>query len=353
MKTLLKYKIKSVLPAFIIGGVILLAAIIMVFVDMSGINPYMVSFGTFFMERIADNLMLLPIALIPISVSMGIVLTQEYGERDKEDFLSGLPYTRDVRFMACILPGVIFFLVFGIILIIAVGISHSLSYDYYSEINMMAANYEKIMKLDSVGNAVLRIVQIILSMLMLYFISVFAGVVGKNKMITVLIIAAICVFPMYVPEALNKITGRYFGVRMPLYDEIVNYSSLMGLSEETPAYHVGREWYTYFNYLSERTASAGIMSVVFAVISYVLAAKADRLNGKILVNKVCEIIFIIITGLYGACVVPVFRDAEKMNAGVMLASMLVVFIVIEIVLYKFVTGKGRYSYLNAGGEQKV
>ncbi len=349
MKTLFKYKMKTVLPAFIIGGIVLIAAAILSFVDWIEIEPYVITFKPFFMERITNNLKWLSVVLIPIAVSMGIVLTQEYGDRDKEDFFSSLPYTKKLRFMSCIFPGVIFFLGFGIILTAAVIISHSLSYGYFSEINMMSSDYEIIMKMDSAGNAVLYVAQIISSMLMLFFIAVFAGIVSRNKLIAVLIIAGICLFPAYVPAAFNKMTLSCFGIKMPLYDEIVNYSSLAVLLEDLEYYRLENELYIYMNYPVERTITSLTVIIVLGIISYVLAVKADRMSGKILINKICENIFIIIAGIYGACVVPMLRDMEEFKPGVVLAGMIVIFIIIEAALYKFVTGRGKYTYLNAGG----
>ena len=351
MKALLKYKIRSVTAVLIFGGLVILAAVVLLFFGNGKINPYEIQFGTFFMERLSVNLRVIPILLIPVAVSLGIILTKEYGDREKEDFLSGLPIKSSHRFMACILLGVVFFVAFGIILCTAVIINYEMTYNYYNEINMMSANYEIITKMDGVGNGILHVVQITLTMMMLYFIAVFAGTIARNKLVTVLVLAEICVFPMYIPEAINKIMTEYFHIEMPLYNEIINYTSLGTMMEEGTFLRIGNTDYTYFEYIVEKTVAAGCLTLVFAVLSYCIAVKSHRLHGKIMVNKAADTVFIVFSGIYGAFMIPLFRNADNMKFGIMAVLMAVVFAVIEFVLYKFITGKGRYSYLNAGGKR--
>lgn len=351
MKVLLKHKIKSVLPVLAFGGLITIAAVLLMSIEIYEINPYEIEFGTFFMDRVSSNLTIIPLILVPVAVSLGIILTQEYGDREKEDFLSAIPIKSGQRFMACILPGVIFFIVFGIALLIAVIVNYEISYDYYSEINMMSPYYEIISKMDGVGNAILHIVQITLSMLMIFFITVFASVSARNKMISVIVLAAICAFPIYIPEAVNNITTGYFNIKMPLHDEITNCASIGAMIEEGSYIYVGEIPCTYFEYSTGKTIVSGGLLLIFAILSYLYAVKLDRLNGKIMVNKTAEVIFIITAGVYGACIIPTFRNMENMKFGILAVTMCIVFAVIEIVLYRFITGKGRYSYLNAGGEK--
>ncbi len=352
MKTLLKYRIKSILPALIIGAVVLIAAVVMVFVDFTEFHPYENWFGTFFIERIATNLSWLPYALLPLALIMGIILTKDYGSREREEFLQGLPFKQNTRFMASILPGVVFFLVFLVVLIIAIVIAYLTSYERYSEINMLSSNYELIMKMDSLGNAVLHIVQVVLTMLMLYFFAVFAGVVSKTKIVPILILAMICLFPMIVPEAINVIAENYFGAKLPMYEAIKDYSGLTGIVESSDSSYFYNVQYTYFLYPVERTITSGVLMVVFAVLSYVMAVKADRLQGKIVTGKVAEWIFIVVAGVYGACFVPIFGLAERLNFGVISVLMVIVFILVAGGISKFITGKGKYDYLNAGGNKE-
>ena len=352
MKTLLKYKIKTILPALIIGAIVLAGAVIMVFVDFSEFHPYENWFGTFFIERIAGNLSWLPYALLPLALIMGIILTKDYGGREREEFLKGLPYRKNTIFIASILPGVVFFLVFLVVMIIAIVISYCISYQHYSEINMLSSNYELIMKMDSLGNAVLHIVQVMLTILMLYFFAVFSGVVSKLKIIPILILAMICLFPMIVPEAINIMAKNYFDTELPMYAAIKNYSGLTGMFYNSEQVYFFNCLYTYFLYPVERTVTSGIIMVIFAVLSYVMAVKADRIQGKIVAGKVTEWIFIGVAGIYGACLVPIFGFAEKLNFGVIIVLMVVVFVLVAGGISRFINGKGKYNYLNAGGKKK-
>lgn len=352
MKTLLKYKIKTILPALIIGALVLIAAVVMVFVDYVEFYPYENQFGTFFIERIARNLPWLPFALLPLALIMGIILTKDYGNREREEFLQGLPFRQNTRFMASVLPGVVFFLVFLVVLIVAIVIAYLTSHERYSEINMLSSNYELIMKMDSLGNAVLHIVQVVLTMLMLYFFAVFAGVVSKNKFVTVLVLAMICLFPMIVPEAAAIIANTYFNTDFSVHDAMKNYSGLYGMLESYSVYDYPYERYTYFLYPVERTVTSGALMVVFAVLSYVMTVKADRLQGKIVTGKVAEWIFIIIAGVYGACFIPIFGLTESLNLGVIIVLMVIVFVLVTGGICKFITGKGKYNSLNAGGNKK-
>ena len=83
-----------------------------------------------------------------------------------------------------------------------------------------------------------------------------------------------------------------------------------------------------------------------------MAVKADRIQGKIVAGKVTEWIFIGVAGSYGACLVPIFGFAEKLNFGVIIVLMVVVFVFMAGGISKFINGKGKYNYLNAGGKKK-
>ena len=112
MKALLKYRIKSVLPALIVGIVVLIAAAVFVFVDFRMMNnsPFYIDTGTFFLERITYNLVFLPFALLALAIWMGMVLTKDYGNKERENFLDARPCKRSTRFLVSLLPGVLYFI---------------------------------------------------------------------------------------------------------------------------------------------------------------------------------------------------------------------------------------------------
>ena len=134
MKGLVKGKIKSILPMLIIGAVSLLASVILVFVNTRDIRFYDTNDNciTYFMERIFLHLYWLPFVLIGLAIAMGMVLTKEYGNPEQEAFVAGLPFKKRDRYLATVLPGLLFFVVFTVVLVVAVIISHSICflYDY-------------------------------------------------------------------------------------------------------------------------------------------------------------------------------------------------------------------------------
>ena len=137
-----------------------------------------------------------------------------------------------------------------------------------------------------------------------------------------------------------------------MYDAIKNYSGLTGIVDSSDYTYFNNEFYTFFLYSVERTITSGVLMVVFAVLSYVTAVKADRIQGKIVAGKVAEWIFIVVAGIYAACFVPVLGFAEKLNFGVTIVLMVIVFVLVAGGISKFITGKGKYDYLNAGGNKE-
>ena len=345
MKALLKHKIKSVLPALIYGGLVMVASVMLVFMQIYQYSIYEVSFMTFYMERISINLTFIPIALVPIAVSMGMILTQEYGKREQEDFFGGLPYKKNVRFLISILPGVAYFLVYGIVVGIAVVISHVLSRGEFREIYLMSSNYETLMQMDGVGNALLRIAQITVTLLSLFFITVFASVTGRNAVVSMLIMIGIPVFPLILENAMGQVAD------IPVLTDIERYVSLSGLFEEACYASIGDIWYVHYEYSLERTISAGIAIIIWGLLSYYFATKSDRLYGKLVVTKSFEKIFVFMSGIYAACLAVIISGDFNINTEIKMIIMAVVFVAVEIVLYKIITDKGRYSYLNARGEK--
>ncbi len=348
MKALLKYKIKSVLPALIYGGIVIVASVVLVFIQIQQYSVYELDFRTLYMERISTNLMIIPIVLVPVAVSMGMILTQEYGNREQEDFLSGLPYKRNVRFLISILPGVIYFLAYGVIVSIAVIISHSLSRVEFGEIYLMSSNYEALMQMDGVGNALLRIMQITLTLVSLFFAAVFAGVTGRNSIVSIIILLGIPIFPLYFSNALEQVIEG----NIPLIKDMANYTSITGLFEDVSYYSTQNELYFYYEFSIERTIVAGIATIIGGLLSYYFATKSDRLYGKFVVTKILEKIFVFMVGIYAACFFVIISDDFVIASEIKLILMLVVFVVVEIVLYKIITDKGKYSYLNARGEKQ-
>lgn len=346
MKALLKHKIKSVFPALIYGGVVMVASVVLTFIQINQYSIYELDFGTFYMERLSNNFLLIPVALVPIAVAMGMILTQEYGKRDQEDFLGGLPYKRNVRFLISILPGVIYFLAYGLIVSVAVIISHSLSRGEFEEIYLMSSNYETLMQMDGVGNALLRIAQITLTLLSLFFTTVFASVTGRNAVVTILIMVGIPVFPLIFCNAVGQVAD------IPMLTDIERYTGLSGLFDEPYFISDGYEWYVSYESSLERTIVAGISIIIWCLLSYYFATKSDRLYGKLVVSKILEKIFVFMSGIYAACFSIYIIENFDFNTEIKLIIMILVFVAIEIALYKVITGKGKYDYLNEKGKKQ-
>lgn len=341
MKGLVKGKIKSILPMLIIGAVSLLASVILVFVNTRDIWFYDTNDNciTYFMERIFLHLYWLPFVLIGLAIAMGLVLTKEYGNPEQEAFVAGLPFKKRDRYLATVLPGLLFFVVFTVVLVVAVIISHSISYEFFYEIYMFNPEYELLLSLDSVGNAVMRILQIMFAAIMIYAITIFAGFLGRHKAVSVFVIMMIIVFPIAIIPAIHKLVGEE-GI---LYN-VQMYSSLIGLFEDAGEMDYGLIY--FFDYLIERTITTGILSVVYLVAGAFAANMKDRSSGKILVGKYCDRVFIVIAGIYAALLVVLFKDIIDLSMGVLVVLMLVIMAVTIFLLYRYVSNGKKYDYLN-------
>ena len=343
MKGLVKGKIKSILPMLIIGAVSLFASVILVFVNTRDIwfydtNDYCI---TYFMERIFLHLYWLPFVLIGLAIAMGLVLTKEYGNPEQESFIAGLPFKKRDRYLATVLPGLLFFVVFTVVLVVAVIISHSISYEFFYEIYMFNPEYELLLSLDSVGNAVMRILQIMFAAIMIYAITIFAGFLGRHKAVSVFVIMMIIVFPIAIIPAIHKLVGEE-GI---LYN-VQMYSSLIGLFEDAGGTEYDCNVYYFFEYLIERTITTGILSVVYLVAGVFAANMKDRSSGKILVGKYCDRVFIVIAGIYAALLVVLFKDIIDLSMGVIVVLMFVIMSVTIFLLYRYVSNGKKYDYLN-------
>ena len=342
MKSLIKGKIKSILPMLIIGAVALVASVILVSVNTREIYFYKTygSCVTYFVERIFTHLYFLPFVLIPLAIAMGMVLTKEYGRYDQEAFLAGLPFKKRDRYLATVLPGVLFFVIFTVVLLVAVVINYSITYEYYHEIYMTNPEYELLVSLDSLGNAIMRILQIMFAPIMIYAISIFAGIISRQNAVTVFVILMIVLFPLYIIPSIQVLVGDG-----GILSKVGDYSSLVGLFMEagiTDDYNL----IYYFDYLTERTVTTGIISIVYLVLGYFVANMKDRSSGKILVGKHSDSVFIVIAGIYASFLLVLFKDIIGLSVGILVVLMLVIFALIVFLLYRYVSTGKKYDYLN-------
>ena len=349
MNALLKHKIKIVLPMLIYGGLVTIASVVLAFVQIFQYSIYETSFTTLYMDRFAYSFSFVPIALVPMAVAMGMILTQEYGNMEQEDFLAGLPYKRNSRFLISILPGVVFFLAYWIIVSIAVIISHTISRGEFGEIYLLSSSYESIMKMDGLGNALLRVTQIVTTLISLFFITVFASVSSRNVIVTIAVMICIPICPLFITNALDEVINIK---DVSLINDWVNYTSLSGLFEGAVYGKVSDVIYVYYEYSLARTIVSVISTVVWCILGYYYATKSDRIYGKFVVTKSLEKIFMIMTGIYAACMSVFISVSFDIGSEIKLIIMCIVFVVTEIVLYKIITDKGKYSFLNVGGGKK-
>ena len=92
---------------------------------------------------------------------------------------------------------------------------------------------------------------------------------------------------------------------------------------------------------------AAVISTVFwGVLGYYYATKSDRNYGKFVVTKSLEKIFVVFAGICVACAVAIISGTVEINSIIKAIMMCVAFAITEFALYKIITDKGGYSYLN-------
>ena len=340
---LLKYKIKSVFPALIFAAIALVIFCGLLFVESNEFTLYDLEYGTYYLNRFVNNLFYMPFVLLILAIWLGMGLTKEYGSSEKEGFIGSLPYKKSTSFLISAMPGVAVFVVFGLVLSICVFISHSMTYEFYSEMNIFDNCYVDIMKMDGAGNAIFRVWQIILTTIMVYFVTFFASVISRNKTVAVFILVIICIFPFFVPIGINNIAEGYLGEEAPMCRELILYGSIMDIFYFEEAYD---GWIVLFENIKVHTVVMSVMAMVYASISYFATVKMNRVGGKIVVNTVLEKICVVLAGILGSLLVPIVMDVESVTLPVLIVVMVAVGAVIGLGLNKLVSGKSKYNYLN-------
>lgn len=350
MKAILKYKIKLTLPLFIIGAIVLVISSVMI-LQRETVFPFNNYYETFFTNNLVNSMEVIQIVYAIIAVITGIVVTGEYRNKDVENFLSALPCKKSSRLVISIMPGIVFFIGSCLILMAVSAISYSIHFNYYSEINMLSHIYEELCKADSLGNGWMYIIQNTLTWLMIYMITVFVGVISRNIIVAGVVLLGIAVMPTYIPGVINNIMWETCFAEIPFYEEITHIGGISYAFSEVSVIDAYDLSYVYYAYMIERAVFSGVMFVFFVVITYIVVLKTDRTYGKLVAGRFMERLLIVMAGLYGAFILPMFR------AGIMDIEMIVflsvfIFVVLEFVLFRFVSSSGKYDYLNAGGHKK-
>lgn len=350
MKAIFKYKVKLIFPLFITGAIILIISSVMI-LQRENVFPFIGCYETFFTNNLVDSMEFIQIVYAVIAVVMGIVVTGEYRNRDVENFLSALPCKKSSRFLISIMPGIVFFIVSCLILMAVSAISYNIHFNYYSEINMLSYNYEELCRADSLGNGWMYIIQNTLAWLMIYMITVFVGVISRNIIVAGIVLLGIAVIPTYIPGVINNIMWHTCFGEIPFYQAITHIGGISYAFSEVSVINAADFSFVYFEYMIERAVFEGIMFVLFAVITYIVVLKTDRTYGKIVAGRFNEKVLIVMAGLYGAFLLPVFR-VGIMEPKVLIIATAVIFIILEVILFKIAGGSGKYDYLNAGGNKK-
>ena len=348
MKAILKYRLKAARPALIAGLVILVASVIALFVDFGGNTD---RFGTFYMFRMYTNTFGLPIILMLLSVWLGMILTSEYGDKNTEDFFSGLPVKKKDRFLVSVMLGFGVLLVMGIMSVVAVCISHNVSYAQFAKINLRSEDYDIIVKLDGLGNAIARMVQMYMFAFFFYFIAVFAGVSSRDKKVAVLIIVLVLLFPLVFGEIIGLLE-KLFSTEMTVIKDLIEYGSSYQLLDTNAYCYINDTLFVCYENLLESIIVAGVMAVVFAILAFLMATVVNRNYGKIVIGKALEKLFIVVIGIFAAGMIPMLLDVSNFDIGIVLVIMVAVFVLIVFLLHKLIYKNKKYSHLNAGEGKK-
>ena len=343
MKGIIKYKLKSAKPALIACVIILIASVIVLFVDFYSFENV---FGTFYMNRIDENLIWAPIALILLATWLGLIFTSEYGNKDTECFFAVLPVKNRDRFIVSLMLGIGVLLVMGVITLIAVCISHSISFTEFARANLFSENYEIITKMDGLGNALVRIIQMYVFAIMFYCIAVFAGVSARDKRVAVLIIIMVLFFPT-VMGTIIQLLEKIFSIDFSAVEKLINYGSCYQLTDWNACIYVNDEFFVCYDNVLESIVVAGVMVVIYVVGAFLMATVANRNSGNIVIGKGMEKVFIAAIAINVASVVSALLVSTEFDSSIVIAIMIVVFALIVFGLFKIIYYGKKYSHLNA------
>ena len=255
MKAIIKYRLKSAISALIASAIVLIASVIVLFVDFSNFENV---YGTFYMFRINQNFIWVPITLILLATWLGLVFTSEYGDKEAEWFFDGLPVKKRDRFLVSVMLGFCVLLVMAVITMIAVCISHSISYAQFAKVNLFSEYFDEITKMDSLGNALARIFQIYLFAILFYFIAVFAGVSARDKRVAVLIIIMVLFFPT-VMGTIIQLCEKVLSIELIFVKNLIAYGSSYQLTDWMAYIYVNDTFFVHYDYVPESIVTAGIL----------------------------------------------------------------------------------------------
>ncbi len=345
---LLKHNINKTKGIWV-GYIVIVA--IMAIVILSGTSSSILGNEgtTLFMKSVAKATNRFMVIGILLSMAGGVVAASDYGSKESEEFLSGLPYRKASRWRCSFIP--LFMVICASILLLCISavVSYNIHYTTYSNINIANNMYVELMQADSLGNGLIAIIKTGTIWLMVYSLTSFTMYISRNKIAAFAVLGGLLIAPYLLAGVINNVSIRYFNYIMPWYNDVMHSLGISYIASSI----VERSSGIYQVAYSENNFSIIIAMVSVTVVSILLGRFAvvgrDRTFGKLLINKFYETVLIIMAGIYTAFLVPAAGMTHKLSFGSLLAVMCIVFVITEIILFVIFSQKGRYTYLNAGG----
>ncbi len=350
---LIKHSFRLTYVVWIIYGVVILFAAMTL---LSGTQvDYEGSGGTYFMNSIYRIYSGSGKILVLLSMIAGFIAAGDYGDREKDEFLASLPYSKGKRWLSVIVPGILMIAAGALIIAGAAIISYNIHYYEYSEGRMFSPLYVKLQMADSLVNGIMPIAKLFMTCMALYMIAAMSRLISRNALLAGVITLGIIIMPYYVMGVINNMAIRYENTVIPYYNEITHYAGVTYIltSHNTMAINICDV--TVFEYNKQQLITMTAVSATAFILSCIIAVNSHRSSEGVITTKPLQYIFTVVTALYAGLLVPVIQASHRMKLSAVLLVMAAVMAATVVIITRIMGVSHRYSYLNergAGNDRK-
>lgn len=370
-KSLFLYKMKQLKSVYILMGALLLLVLFLLFRSSKDTESFWVQMSMdymtsqsilkpIFLSEIYEIMQVFDLLFYVLAFVLAFYLFQEFTDRSKLTLFRSLPYTRKQIFGSWFVLGAVPLAAGYVVMAAATGIKFLLCHSVWYAKYLNTSFFLDYLKVDTLGNAWMMILQDFIVCMAVYALGVFARVVMNHFFSAGLVFVGILSAPYMIFWNIFQYL-MYKGVDIsglePVLD-LVRFSSVSLLHSG----EIGQEGSILLRNIAYkyRALDQGyalgayepgiiLLWLAFAALFTILAyrmATGEYSGARLGKTVVFENIFIVCTGLYFALLVLWTNIAMEHPAKYSIIIMVLIFAVVEWLMLRRFKGKGRYDALN-------
>lgn len=346
MKEYLIHKIKNSrkIMLFILLLTVINVLILMAPGDLSSSYTY----TTYFMMNLQQNLQNFTCIYMLLVFILGIRLMSCNGLEEKI-----LPFKNTSRYLVSYFAGAAYILLNFVIIAAAAMIHYERFYTLYSERNITSVFYIELMQYDSLGNGLVYILQMFLACLTVYTIAGFSRLITKYSAGASGYAFVIILFPIYVLNAAAQIIIRAANINFDFEKVISLFSVFETMMSDNRSFGIsGENIYVYhFNLENQFGNIVGltIITLFLVILGFVTQRFVDGTSGRQTCSVLYDRVMRIGIGIYIIVSIPIYKPFHDCSTAVLLTAMAIVFIIVELLLARYMGGTSKYDYMNKKG----